>query len=360
MSEAVTQLQIRGWLGTRLSPELRDAYERAAERVKEPHAPNTRAAYRAVWRDWGNHCAALGLDPSPPFEPLFVIGYLESLTSGGRVLRNDGEPGRQKLELAPNTVRLHLAALCSLDEAEQAASGAARGKFRHHPVIVRWLKSWATQHPIAPRKRAQALTPRELERVVNLAAEPGHNQSRIAHAARYARDRCMLVLGTAAAVRVSELSALDVRDVFESAEGLTVFVRRSKSDQHGKGHTRGLHPQARRVVCPLEAWRQWMQVRGTSPGALFVPIARNGLLELEQRLPEQACMRVITSRCQAAGLEHVTSHSLRRTFATLSKHRPTVDVMRHGNWKSAQVVAGYQDDGKLFENSPTRGLFDSD
>lgn len=332
------QISIRGWLASDLPPDLREAYERAAARVKDPHSENTKRAYVEAWRAWQKHCAR-ACHPPLPIQPAQLLTFLESLK-----------------HLAPNTVRLRLAALCALDQAHALSVGEEWASLRRDPEVLRWLKSWGRDNPTAPRKRARALTPKELERVLELAAEPGHNQSRVAHAARYARDKCMLVLGVHAALRISELVALDARDVYESSEGLQVYVRKSKTDQHGAGALLGLHAQARRSVCPLEAWRQWMRVRGTEPGPMFVVIERNGLLS--GRLTEQSGMRVITSRCQAAGLDHVTSHTMRRTFGALSKRKPQADVMRHGRWKSPRIVAGYQEQADLFEWSPTRGLTD--
>lgn len=336
------QLQIRGWLATDLPPELQDAYERAAERVREPNAPNTQRAYTEAWRAWQRHCAANRIDALPVL-PEHAIGYLES-----------------RSDLAPNSVRLHLAALCALAEAYASDAGLPAPKLRQHPRVRRWLKSWGRDHPTAPRRQAAFLTPKQLEHVLTVAAEPGHNASRIAHVARYARDKCLMVLGVHAAVRVSELVAFDVADLVEHSEGLQVLVRRSKTDQHGSGHLKALHPQARRTVCPIEATRQWLAVRGRDAGPLFCSIARNGLLELGHRLSEKAAMRVITGRAQAAGLEHVTSHSMRATFATLSKRKPIADVMAHGGWASPRMVARYQRQGDMFETSPTRGLMDTD
>jgi integrase len=333
------QLRIPGWLATGLPPELQAAYERAAERVGEIGAPNTEKAYWAAWRGWAAHCTRYELPPLP-IQPEHLTAYLETL------------------ETAPNTVRLQLTALSSLDQAHAVAQGdESRGSVRSTPWVKRWLKAWTRKHPTAPRKRAAAITPKELVRVLELAAEPGFNQSRPAHAARYARDRCMLTLGCAAALRVGELCALELADVLESSEGLVVIVRSSKTDQGGAGAAMAIHPQTNRAICPVEAWRQWLRLRGSAPGPLFVGIGRNGALELEP-LGRRQTMRVITERCQAAGLAHVTSHSMRATFGTLAKRRPLSEVMAHGRWKSASVAMRYQREGGLFDSSPTRGLFD--
>ncbi|MFD2138661.1 hypothetical protein ACFSLT_31390 [Novosphingobium resinovorum] len=52
---------------------------------------------------------------------------------------------------------------------------------------------------------------------------------------RAVRDRAILVLGLAAALRRSELVALQLADIQLVEQGLTVFVRHSKTDQEGEG-----------------------------------------------------------------------------------------------------------------------------
>jgi site-specific recombinase XerD len=48
------------------------------------------------------------------------------------------------------------------------------------------------------------------------------------------RDRAILLLGFAGALRGSELVALNVEDLEETAEGLLVTIRRSKTSSGGR------------------------------------------------------------------------------------------------------------------------------
>jgi hypothetical protein len=52
------------------------------------------------------------------------------------------------------------------------------------------------------------------------------------------RDRGLLLFGFASAMRRSELVALAVEDLEHTERGLLVTVRRSKTDQEGRGHRR--------------------------------------------------------------------------------------------------------------------------
>ncbi len=69
------------------------------------------------------------------------------------------------------------------------------------------------------------------------------------------RDRALLLLGFAGALRRSELVGLDVDDVTEGTDGLTVRLQRSKTDQEGAGRTLGIPFGSKQVTCPVRAWR---------------------------------------------------------------------------------------------------------
>ncbi len=60
--------------------------------------------------------------------------------------------------------------------------------------------------------------------------------TRIPDTLRGRRDRALLLTGFAAALRRSELVALDVEDLERTPDGVFVHIRRSKTDQEGEGH----------------------------------------------------------------------------------------------------------------------------
>lgn len=325
------------------------AAEAATRRVLEPHSERTKSAYRIAWERWGRHCAEFSVRPLP-IDPKDLIDHLEWMRTNGA---------------APNTVRLALAALSSLDQASRITAGDQRPlSVRTHPTVKRWLQGWSADpaNPRAPRKQAPALHPSELEHLLRIAAEPvarGSNRSPAQHVAKYIRDRAMILLGVCAALRVSELVALDHGDVQRVERGLRVLVRRSKVDQHGEGALIGVSPQAHLIRCPVDAMAQWWKLRGDHDGPLFVGVERSGALSRERLCGRQA-QTVISQRARAAGLELVTSHSMRATFATLASERgkPLHKIAEQGRWRSLNVLRGYVRQGELFDQNPSAGLLD--
>ncbi len=340
----MTQLVLAGALQDELvADELWQAYKRVAERLRRRLSANTEKAYRAAWAGWSRHCARWSL-AELPIEVPNALAYLDIYS-------------RKTPAPAPNSVRLQFAALVAANKAWALRTGDDRPSLSRDARVEAWFVDWARDNPKAPKKKAAAMTGRELERVLELAQEPGFNVSRRAHLPRYARDRCILTLGTTGALRVSELARLELADVVPSEQGLKLTVRFSKTDQVGEGHIRAILPQAIRLRCAVDAFDQWLRVRGPTPGPLFWPLDRGGRFEAVG-LSERQLMRIVTERCKAAGLVHISSHSLRATFGTLAKDWPLSQVMAHGNWKSPGVALGYQRQGQLFDESPTRGLFD--
>jgi integrase len=346
------QLVIPGAEGGTLVPRevafMRIA-EQALARLTEIPNERTRAAYKTAWSRWGKFCAEFQRRPLP-IDPRDLIVHLEWI--------------RDQEKKSPNTVRLALSALSALDQASRIRAGEEKPlSVRAHPIVQRWLKAWNKDpaNPRAPGKKAPALQPADLERILRIAAEPpsrGSNRSVGQHAALYTRDRAMILIGVCAALRVSELVALDVGDVFETPRGLRLVIRRSKTDQHGEGLDRGIAPQAHLVRCPVDAWRQWMRLRGTKPGPLFVGVGRGGML-WPDGLSVRAAQAMFTARAKAAGLK-VSSHSMRATFATLAAERgkSLYKIADQGGWQSLSVLRGYVRQGQLFDDNPSAGLLD--
>ena len=84
---------------------------------------------------------------------------------------------------------------------------------------------------------------------------------------RARRNRTIILLGFVGAFRRSELVALNVEDLEETAEGILVTLRRSKTDQEGLGRRIAI-PRGE-IACPVAALRAWLDAAGITEGAIF-------------------------------------------------------------------------------------------
>ena len=160
--------------------------------------------------------------------------------------------------------------------------------------------------------------------------------------------------GFAAALRRSELVALDAADVAEVAEGLVVTLRRSKTDQEGAGRSIGVPYGSRLPTCPVRALRAWREVAAISAGPLFRPIDRHGNISTA-RLSDRAVARVVQAAVSAAGFDpaRFAGHSLRAGFATAAaggggEERTIAEQTGH---RSMSVLRGYIRSGSLFRSN---------
>jgi integrase len=168
------------------------------------------------------------------------------------------------------------------------------------------------------------------------------------------RDRALLLVGFAGAMRRSELVGLDCEDVVDTEDGLVVNIRRSKTDQYGSGRKIGIPFGSTPMTCPVRAYRAWIKETGIAEGPLFRAVDRHGNVS-ETRLSDQTVARVVKRALKAAGkeAEKFAGHSLRAGLATQAamggaSERSIQDQTGH---KSLIILRRYIRDGNLFREN---------
>jgi site-specific recombinase XerD len=171
------------------------------------------------------------------------------------------------------------------------------------------------------------------------------------------RDRALIALGFAAALRRSELVALNVEDLAFVAEGLRVTIRHSKTDQDGKGAEIAV-PHGRNVR-PVDAVRDWLQDAGITAGAVFRPITKADTVRAD-RLTAKSAADLVKHYAAKAGHNAADfgGHSLRAGFITSAADRD-VDVLRIAEvsrHKSMEVLRGYVRRANAFKGHAGSGF----
>jgi site-specific recombinase XerD len=165
------------------------------------------------------------------------------------------------------------------------------------------------------------------------------------------RDRALLAIGMAAALRRSELVALEIDDIELSPEGLRLLVGRSKTDQAGEGAVIAI-PEGRNIG-PKALLLAWMAAAGHDAGPLFRRLSRGGSVTADA-MSDRAVARLVQRCALEAGLDPTlyAGHSLRSGFLTEAARQGASifkmrDVSRH---KSIQVLSDYVRDAELFRD----------
>jgi hypothetical protein len=144
--------------------------------------------------------------------------------------------------------------------------------------------------------------------------------------------------------RRSELVALQVENLVETADGLRVVIRRSKIDQEGQGAEVAILRGCR--LRPVEAVQSGLTAAEISTGPVFRSVAKGGRV---QAVPPSAfsAAQIVKAYAERAGLDPVqfAGHSLRSGFLTSAAESGAsvfkmMDVSRHKSVDSYVATCG--------------------
>ena len=309
-----------------------DAYGRMAK------ADNTRRAYRAAVRAWCAWCTQRNLSPLPA-AGADVAAFLA------------GERGRnlspQTLKLRRAAIRhLHRAAGCPVPTDDVCVAATLAG-----------IQRDAARKGQMPRKKVAA-TATILRRLV----APIHGDL------RGLRDRALLLVGFAGALRRSELAAIRLEHLEKTARGIRLTLPHSKGAQDS-AVTVPL-PHGDTELCPVHALDAWLQAAGLTEGPVFrriwlPPHRQPGAPPPRPRIgataiTPQTVAQIVQARAVAAGfgVRDLGGHSLKRGALTTGMERGIhpAQLKRLGRHKSFDVLGEYLEFGDLFEGHPLSGV----
>ncbi len=173
------------------------------------------------------------------------------------------------------------------------------------------------------------------------------------HGMRGLRDRALLLVGFAGALRRSELVALDVTDIQFSDEGMVLRIRRSKTDQAAHGREVAI-PRVRGRHCPCRCLSDWLTASGIVAGAIYRPVNRYEQV-MPHRLSAQSVALVIKRHALRVGLDPTlyAGHSLRAGFVTNAVQRgaSAASICAQTGHRSDEMMQRYVRAGQLFRNN---------
>ena len=285
----------------------------AKVRLEAIFAPSTRRSYLSSLRQYERFCAETGLHPH---EVGSMIAFCEHLAAQGRKIA---------------TIERHLAAL-------RMRYGVADDRLR---LYLRGLRRTLG---CAKDKKAP-LTPTQLGLIKWDSGRKG------------LRDKALILVGFFAALRRSELVGLNVEDVEFVPEGAILTIRKSKTDQEGRGREVAIGYAKRPELCPVRALQTYMATLGRNTGPLFVSLRKSQYTH--SRLSTDAVARIVKDYADRLGLDpqRFGGHSLRAGFATTAALLGATEdeIALQTGHKSMTVLRGYIRRASLFErNAMTR------
>jgi integrase len=289
---------------------LEDAFKVRLEAV---FAPSTRRTYGSTLRLYERFCTENGLNPH---EVGSVIAFCEYLAAQGRKMA---------------TIERHVAAL-------RVRYGIADDRLR---LYLRGLRRTLGS---AQSKKAP-LTPTQLGLIKWDSGRKG------------LRDKALILVGFFGALRRSELVGLNVEDVEFVPEGAILTIRKSKTDQEGRGREVAIGYAKRPELCPVRALQSYMATLGRNTGPLFVSLHKSQYTQ--KRLSAYAVALIVKDYADRLGLDprRFGGHSLRAGFATTAAllGASEDEIALQTGHKSMTVLRGYIRRASLFErNAMTR------
>ncbi len=294
--------------------------DRAREFARQSKAQNTLRGYRADWREFCQWCEGKGLTPLPA-SPESVASYIAECA------------GRLKV----GSIQRRLNAIAEAHKAMGLDSPTGAG------MVRATLKGIRRTLGTAAAQKAPTLTA-DIRAMVE-ASDAGLIG---------ARDRALILLGFAGAFRRSELVGLEVADCAFGKDGLTVTLRRSKTDQEGAGRKVGIPYGSNPDTCPVRTVQAWLENAAIAAGPLFRSINRHGHVQAGNLSPADVA-RVVKKLAERAGLDPAkyAGHSLRAGHATAAAVAGASErsIMNQTGHRSVQMVRRYIRDGSLFRDN---------
>lgn len=287
--------------------------------IENSTSPATRKAYASDLRIFADWCQANGIE-SVPTKPEVVAMFLSHQAKAG---------------ISPSTLTRRTAAIRFAHEAQGHDTPTGS---KLVSATLKGIRRAAVG--VAKKQKAPATADR-------ITAMVSHCPASLAGL----RDKAILLLGFAGAFRRSELAALTIDDIEETADGLRVTIRKSKTDQEGAGQVIAIPNGARLRV--VKALQDWLAAAAITEGFLFRPVTKGGTLR-PLPLTDRSIANLVKKYAALAGLNAAdfSGHSLRAGFLTsAAENGATVfkmaEVSRH---KSIETLRGYVRSAELFKD----------
>jgi site-specific recombinase XerD len=296
----------------------------------QARSKKTREAYESDWRHFAAWCGEEGL-AALPAEPATVDVYLAAHAAA----------------LRPSTLERRLVSISRVHKAAGYPDSPTTSAAVRETMRGIWHAA-AEEDRAAPRQAAALLT-EDVRRIA--AALPEDTLMG-------ARDRALLLLAFAGALRASEVGGIHVSDLRETSQGYLVTIRRSKTDQKGMGQVIALPYGKSEGTCPVKAIKAWLRASGIKRGALIRGLDRHGNVAAGG-ISRHGVVHVVRRLAALIDLdaERYSGHSLRAGLATSAAiaNVPYSKIKAQGRWSGDRMLSRYIRDGELFRGNAAEG-----
>ena len=295
-----------------ISKNIRELEEETLNNLRNSKAKNTLRAYKADYKDFSLFCSKNNFQ-SMPTEPKIMALYLTHLSKISKY----------------STLKRRLASISVLHK--------MKGHYidTKHPIIMENLMGIKRTNG-SNQKGKKPILINDLKALINVIHDSLEKDL------RKIRDKAIVLIGFSGGFRRSELVNIYYEDLEFVAEGVKIFVKRSKTDQSGEGMTKAIPYFENQDFCPVIALKKWIQVTQIKRDKVF-------------KISDKGVALIIKKYANLAGLDaqRYAGHSLRSGFATSTAESGAEErnIMAMTGHKSTEMVRRYIKEANLFKNN---------
>lgn len=295
--------------------------QKAAAYLQQPKAANTLRAYGNDWKNFSAWCVNHNVNSLPAAAP-DVANYLSDIAE----------------RVCANTVARHLTAISIYHKMH----GYSIQNPAQEGVVKTLIYSIKRQNGTRQQGK-MPITPQMLQAFDFSADIIGK------------RDKALLLVGFAGALRRSELVNLTVNDLQFCGEGVVITIQHSKTDQYGEGQKIAIPYAPDKNKCPVTALTNWLTAAKIKSGYVFRAFWRGSQAIKGGKMTDRTVALIVKKYAESAGMnpEQYSGHSLRRGFATAAARAEvdTFGIMRQTRHKSILMVNKYISEGNAFKQN---------
>ena len=223
-----------------LVTDIKALQEETLKNLQNSKAINTVRAYKSDFKDFGLFCVKNNLK-NLPSDPKIVSLYLTHLSTK---------------DIKLSTIKRRLVSIGVIHK--------MKGHYldTKHPVIVENLMGIKRRKGTVQKGKKPILISvlRQILKAID--------QQKVEDIKKL-RDKSIILIGFSGGFRRNEIVSLDYEDLDFVYEGLKITIKRSKTDQFGKGSVKALPYFEEGLYCPVTILKRWLNVSKIKKGALF-------------------------------------------------------------------------------------------
>ena len=318
-------IPIKPTLKSEISTDIKKLEKETILNLEHSKAPNTIRAYKSDFNHFNLFCVQNGFK-SLPSEPKIVSLYLTYLSTK---------------EVKMSTLKRRLVSIGVIHKLKGHYLDAK------HPSIIENIMG-IKRRKGSIQKGKKPILINSLKSIIDVI-----DQEKKEVIKKY-RDRSIILIGFSGGFRRNEIVNLDFDDLEFLPEGLRINLRRSKTDQFGKGFTKALPYFDSSQYCPVVSLKKWLEISKITSGPIFRRFIKGSKLS-ENRLTDQTVALLIKKYLDLTGIDskNYSGHSLRSGFATSAADSGVEErsIMAMTGHKSTEMVRRYIKDANLFKNN---------